>query len=132
MQALLLRTNGAIEAFDVPRDGLPVMQKTVGGWIELIPSLVGSFEHLTIFGNEEAKILELPANWHATELSGYYPSDIVCGDVIVLGPADRQGETTGLSDSDLAAVMNFLGENITPGVLDVEGAADDRRYPDFG
>lgn len=85
------------------RARLKVLQGIVGGYIEVIPV---ETEGVSVFGNEEAKLIGLTpsAFWH-------YQGEVVdtiCGPVVAAGPSDDEGELTSITDERLAALMMEL------------------------
>jgi hypothetical protein len=72
---------------------LDTAQGIVGGWIEGLPS--NTDEGWAAYGNEEAKILRLPANPRAhavlVALGGHNPADMLRGNVFIVG-IDDEGE----------------------------------------
>lgn len=86
MPAQLISMNG--EIFEVhPKNGtyfeLAELQAFVGGYIERVVCPDGR----EMFVNEEGKLQGLNINVKATELSGLYPHDMICGHAIV-GPME--------------------------------------------
>lgn len=71
----------------------------LGGWIEAVPT----DERVTIYVNEEGKLLDLPANpiayafwqtvdtYHCTTTPGW--NDWIAGPAVILGGTDDEGET---------------------------------------
>lgn len=99
--AMVVPAEGEPYGLLLPEDGnssLAIYQKIVGGWIELVPNP----HDVTVYCNEEGKILEPPlrANLRATVLFGalLQPWDFLAGDVIVVGPPDKDGNDTDLED----------------------------------
>lgn len=82
----------------LPENPLPIYQKIVGGWIELVPNPQG----VTVYCNEEGKIHGLPPNHRATALFGewLHSWDVIAGSVIVVGPPDEEGYDTDLVDPE--------------------------------
>ena len=75
-------------------------QKAVGGYIEEINV---NPPRLTMFANEEGKVLGLPINMRATILWWLHnPTarhhDVLMGDVVLIGPANAAGETLDIPD----------------------------------
>lgn len=76
-------------------------QRAVGGWIEGIPAGPdGSY----FFANSEAKLLGLEYNRRATihwslELYPLPIVDVICGDVVLVGPTDDYGDTLNVTES---------------------------------
>ena len=78
---IILKTDGSEEEFLLPKTNqLKVLQKIVGGLIEVVPS---TQEGLSIICNEEGKLIGLPINYRATVLHRF-TADPLCGDVIIL------------------------------------------------
>jgi len=114
-QALIVKTTGELHPVLVTEedDSLVAIQAAVGGYIELVPSMVPRWRHLSIFCNEEGKIIGLPLNSKATDITGRRGFDPIAGDIIIFGPPDYEGNTTELSDEDMRALMEqFGGEGI--------------------
>jgi hypothetical protein len=73
----ILKADGTTEEFnDNSLDGL---QKAVGGYIQIIPTLDGKIMVL----NEEGKMNDLPYNKKATEMANIFPNDYIVGDVVI-------------------------------------------------
>lgn len=99
--AMVVPADGEPYQLDIPDDdslSLPIYQKVVGGYIELVPCSY----NITVYCNEEGKIQGLPPNHRATALFGEWlqPWDIIAGNVIVVGPPDKDGYDTDLEDVD--------------------------------
>lgn len=75
--------------------GVSVLGEKVGGWIEAAPAIDPT---ITMYCNEEGKILGLPMNSFATPLLGTRNPDWIAGDVVIVGAADREGYDTELPD----------------------------------
>jgi hypothetical protein len=87
---------------------LKVLQHAVGGYIES-PSIIrgDKFDNFVLFVNEEGKIAGLDPNRKATRWAGYEGHDIICGDVVILGPV-VQGNTRGLTDAEFQAIKDSV------------------------
>lgn len=75
-------------------------QRAAGGYIEVIG--LGHSE-LAFFANEEAKLIGLQFNWRATMLWWLHQfpdraNDVICGDVVLVGPADEYGATQSVPE----------------------------------
>lgn len=95
MRALLIPAGGLPEEVEVSDENeLDDLQRYVGGWIEYVPT----DQDVTLYCNEEGKILNLPPNPLATELFGslLMPGDYLAGDVILLGLLDEDGASTSI------------------------------------
>lgn len=86
---------------------LPKLQAAVGGFVEAIdlPIL-----RLTMWVNEEGKLKSLPINYLATAVwaNEFGVTDIILGNAVFTGLADRNGYTKGLTDSDIEALKQFF------------------------
>jgi hypothetical protein len=77
-------------------DDLPTMKDLVGGWIERV-ELLGDG---TLWLNEEGKIDGLPVNRRATRLAqlyGHPTSDVLVGQVVVVGPPTGGGDNSSVT-----------------------------------
>lgn len=107
-RAVLVPAVGEAHEVQIPERGegeLHELQRLVGGWIEYVPT-----DALTVYCNEEGKIIPLPPNYRATNAFGseLQPGDILAGDVVVLGELDDEGDTTGLTDEQAEAVLGIV------------------------
>lgn len=87
--ALHIRTDGSVELFEYDaRDvkALEVLQQRVGGWIE---SVIADDPTITMYANEEGRILGLPPNLGVPGL---------VGDVVIVGAPDKEGYDTTLPE----------------------------------
>jgi hypothetical protein len=94
--------------YKVAIDGLSAMQAAVGGYIEFID--LGPLT-ASLIVNEEGKLEKRPINRRATLLFWLlFPSmrhcDVIVGDVLIVGHADSQGNTTDAPDE---VVKLFFG-----------------------
>lgn len=66
---------------------------------------------MNMYLNENGKLESLPANSRATTLCHWAEAiradDFICGDAIVLGPIDGEGEETGLRDVQVEWLREF-------------------------
>lgn len=70
-------------------------QSVLGGYVEAISAGEGG---LSIFANEEGKLIGLPLNRRATllwhmRLYPHQPGDVLAGDVVLVGPTNARGDT---------------------------------------
>lgn len=98
-KAVVIPPQGEAYSIEIPSESsseLAVLKRVVGGWIELVPTDMP----VSVYCNEEGKIIGLEPNYRATQLFGglLHPGDIIAGNVIVLGDIDDEGETLGLDD----------------------------------
>lgn len=96
-------------------DDLKSLQNVVGGYIEHISFPFKKNCALSGFINEEGKILNLPVNRIASLLwmkSNNWDKlyDVLCGDVIITGCVDDEGDTKDITDEQLNDVMLYIEE----------------------
>lgn len=98
MKMLIVRTNGKCEHVD--NTGLMSMQDAVGGYIEH----VAINSEVSMFVNEEGRLLELPINHFATLVfaSAYQTHDTIHGDVVFTGATDDEGNETDVPETVVA------------------------------
>jgi len=100
-------------------DGLADYQRLTGGYIEAAPL---DREDLTMFINEEGKVMNLDRNTRADDLwwtllpSGRIPGDYIAGDAVVVGFDEETGEHVDVPDDVLAcpAVQGSLPAQPSP------------------
>ena len=90
--------------------GCNALQERVGGWIEAVSSDDGQ---VTLWMNEEGKLMNLPVNELATTLwhllsPGMAGVDVLCGAVVVTGGTDDEGDTLSIPDG-LLQVLERVG-----------------------
>jgi hypothetical protein len=99
--ALVIGVDNSLEVIDLdaPEGSLKVLQGAVGGWIEA----VDISETLTLWCNEEGKLLGMPANPFATKLSSeaIQTSDWIAGNAVLTGGVDDEGDTLGLTEEQV-------------------------------
>lgn len=103
-KAIRITTNNETIIFELKKDSLEQLQHAVGGYIQAIDLS----DELTLWCNEEGKIMNLPHNHRAQELWDKVfgaGTDYIVGDIVLTGGADENGETLGLTD---AQVTDFL------------------------
>jgi hypothetical protein len=88
---------------DVP-PGPEVLQKAVGGYIEALPI---DGDRATVWINEEGRIENLPIFALWTEPDGRIVEPLH-GPLLILGPADDEGETLPLTAEALAYVRTVV------------------------
>jgi len=108
MKGLIIRTTGEIEFADFEAgNSYDTIKDAVGGWIECVhlPSLGAD-----LWVNEEGKLIGLPINAYGTKLwaKEYGRTDIIVGDIIITGGADEEGDTLGITPTQLAGVLANL------------------------
>lgn len=104
--ALTITAKGEINKIELDEITYEFLNKSCGGWIQCVYFDNG----VSMFCNEEGKINGLPYNHKATALwtKAYGRTDIISGNVVVVGDQDDEGNTLGLTESQLAEVMEIL------------------------
>lgn len=109
---------------------LDSLQEEVGGYIEFVQS-----RGMELMLNEEGKLVDLPPNERATMLwwAGQPAArgrDVIHGNVVVMGPVDLEGESTGLTfhhEVDLALFfLETIKESRERVMADTQGCLHDR------
>jgi hypothetical protein len=89
-KTIILKTDGTTTEAEWDKPcGLDYLQAAVDGYIELVPHFNKyKGEECVVYCNEEGKMNDLPMNIIASdkwyEALGFYPGDILVGDVIIL------------------------------------------------
>lgn len=82
--------DGTATPFEVTRENeYSEVRSRVGGYIEMVGVLPGG---LIVYGDEEGVLKQLPLNPYVSGLVGR----TVVGPVVVVGPVDGDGETSGV------------------------------------
>ena len=84
-------------------------QAIVGGYIEYIPYNPSFEENYTMYGNEEAKILQLPYNFPMFyQMDGNTQlSDVILGTVLIL-KKNAEGQDVSLDQDDVDHILNLM------------------------
>lgn len=111
MLAITLSAEGEAKEVQLP-DGesqLKELQEAVGGWVQAVDFT----PNLTLWCNEEGKLIGLPINPMATFLWEKYfgLTDVICGNVIFTGGTGDEGETLGLTEETAKQLRDFLRIN---------------------
>ena len=109
MKALVVKTTGEKEVVEFSNENaLSVLQAGVGGYIEM----VSLSEELTLWVNEEGKLVDLPHNFFGQFLwDNFLPvhqEDYIVGDIVLTGGADEEGNTLGLSEQQLEIITGMI------------------------
>jgi Domain of unknown function (DUF3846) len=106
-KAVVIKTDGTKSVTDFNRSTeYNVIKQAVGGWLESIHL----DNDLTLYINEEGKLLGLPQNPIATAFfASYYGlhQDVIVGDVIFVGGVDEEGYSNGLTDKQVLELLDF-------------------------
>jgi hypothetical protein len=107
IKALRVTTTGEVRDIDLAGNELQTLQEAVGGFVEAVQLS----DRLTLFCNEEGRILQLPFNPFAQKVwERYmdYMADVIVGDVVIAGGVDDDGNTVSLQDDELTLIAAFL------------------------
>lgn len=88
---------------DAPEGSLKVLQSAVDGWVEA----VDFSDELTMWVNEEGKLDGLILNDRANAMfqDTFGAVDVIVGNVIFTGGVDDEGETKGLTDTQIQQII---------------------------
>jgi hypothetical protein len=105
-RAVVVNTDGTTETIDLSASSeLSALQGAVGGWVQVIEIN----NNLAMWLNEEGKLESLPHNrvaqWYWDMAFGA-DTDYIVGNVVFTGGLDREGETLGLTEEQVASLTN--------------------------
>ena len=111
MKGIIIGVNNTLTEREFESGGeLDFLQGAVGGYIQIVPH--NAPINLSVYCNEEGKITDPPLepNMLATALfSGLLgPSDYLAGPVVLTGPIDDEGYTTGISDRQCEQLYDLV------------------------
>lgn len=117
MLQIITITSEGLFAVDRIDGSLVSMQALVGGWVEAVDFEVGGVQ-ATLWLNEEGKLEGLPVNAFATALVAHriMPGDRIVGNVFISGGVDDEGESLGLTNAQVDALLSKMAA-IGPEVL---------------
>ena len=109
-------------AIDLEFNSLEKLQSAVGGWVQAIDLS----DTMSMWCNEEGKMLKQPHNPYAQyfwdKVYGAH-TDYIVGDIVLTGGTDSNGETQGLTESQVETlewlafkVRELVEPNITVSV----------------
>lgn len=109
MKTLHVKTDRSFNE-NIVDTNLETLQEAVGGLIQavdLTPSL-------TMWCNEEGKLIGLPVNPVATAMWTRYfgETDIIVGDVVFTGGCDEEGETTSILQNDADSIIKLCASYV--------------------
>lgn len=89
---------------------LETLQEAVGGLIQAVDLT----PRLTMWCNEEGKLMGLPVNPVATAMWTRYfgETDVIVGDVVFTGGSDEEGETTALLSHDADSIKKICSSYV--------------------
>lgn len=85
--------------------GLKPLQELVGGYIEFVPL---DDERVTLYCNDEGKILGLPPTAAWVDPKNGEVLDLLAGNLVALGPLDDEGDYTDATLESIAALEKHL------------------------
>lgn len=108
--ALQIKTDGTLAELDLSQNSLETLQQAVEGLVQAIDIA----EDLTMWCNEEGKMINLPHNpygqafWEtAFPISEFGRTDYIVGDIVLTGGTDAEGETLGLSVAQVFQIKDL-------------------------
>lgn len=105
MQKILIKKVGQKpEILEVEEVNLSIMQKVVGGHIEMFEINNGK-EYFDVILNEEGKLSGMKPNLKI--IHNNQVVDIIVGDIMV-AKSNEEGESLGLNDKDIESVKEIL------------------------
>ena len=104
MGAVLQDGKWVMRQVDASLDGL---QELVDGGIEGLPLLVPGRDLVTVYGNEEARLLGMAPSARRRFDDGT-PADVIVGPLVALGGADEEGECTDLTPEGFEALQRGM------------------------
>lgn len=107
MKALKIAVNGEMEVVEFTTEtSYKTISNAVGGWIEA----VALASDITMWCNEEGKLIPLDVNHHASRLfvHAFGQIDLIAGDVILTGGADDEGNDLGLTEERISEIQDYL------------------------
>jgi hypothetical protein len=113
-QGVIIRTNGKIEPVKI--GSLEDMQSAVGGMIDVLHLAGSEQKHgMSVYINDEGRLLEQPINmtvclWLLRRDAYDGLSMPIHGDVLIMGPTNKKGESTSLSTDIIDMIPRFWVE----------------------
>lgn len=114
MRALIITPTGEKDFVEfgegtAPNSLTKLLDHAIGTAWEAITLRVDFAHGCDMWLDEEGKFKKLPQNPMATSLltRSYGLHDFVVGTVVITGPADSQGATTGLTDEQITAFARY-------------------------
>ena len=106
-KAVIIKASGTKELveFEVGQS-YELLSGAVGGYVEVVALPT---RRADLWLNEEGKLNNLPYNPIATSLfhDEHHTGDFIVGNVIITGGVDDEGETLGLDDEQVTALMGY-------------------------
>ena len=109
-KAFVVQTDGANYVLEFNDEtSLKVMQGVVGGLIQPI-DFGFTADTMTMWVNEEGKLIDLPVNQFGTLFYQRYfgATDIIVGDIVFTGGTDKDGYTLGLEAEQIELLRAIL------------------------
>ena len=116
--ALKVNTDFTTEVLDLSSNEYEQLRDSVGGLIQAVDLREG----LTIWVNEEGKLVDLPVNVIGTHLweKSFGMTDVILGNCVFTGNSDDEGETMELAQHWIVQIQElavrlrkaYLGESV--------------------
>lgn len=106
--ALRINTDFTTEVLDLSSNEYNQLRDAVGGLIQPVDLK----PDLTVWLNEEGKLISLPINLIGTHMweRSYGQTDVLVGDIVFTGNSDEEGETLPLSHAWLVQLQEFAAK----------------------
>jgi hypothetical protein len=115
---ITINTNGEVAQTELSEITYKFLNESCGGYIQSVYFSNG----VSMYCNEEGKMNGLPYNHKATALwtKDYGQTDLISGNVVLVGEPDDEGDDQGLTQSQIDEVMETLNNagEPTPAELD--------------
>ena len=111
IRGVSIKTDRSVEVvtYDHARE-YDTLRDAVGGRVEHVALKSPGERGVSMWVNEEGKIIGLPVNRIATMLwtESFGPTDVMVGNVFITGSTDAFGDSTDLTDAEIAAIMEMV------------------------
>jgi hypothetical protein len=103
---IIIKATGDTEVKELDKIDYDFLNQTCGGWIQHISFGNG----VAMYCNEEGKIDGLPYNHKATSIwvNTYGDTDLISGDVVIVGDLDDEGEDSGLTADQISHIEEVI------------------------
>lgn len=103
VRVLRINTDASVDILHLPAGDPAAFSAAIGGGYFEAVRLTNS-DHI-MFVDEEGKIKQLAPNTLATSIAHIGGFDVIAGPALVVGPPDRHGNETPVTDAVLAALL---------------------------
>lgn len=116
---LLIPVEGPLQILRPGTESYDTLNTAIGGYIQCVPLQVSQ---VNIWLHEEGKIIGLPHNPRAQLLweHSYGRTDSIVGPAVFTGGADDEGETVGLTHTELLLVASVALQSSVEGQQEMD------------